>query len=228
MDYVYRLKKRIKEEGAYRALKYLSLVGFYYLKNLVGDSIVDFKYSGRLLFGNKKTRFRHIGANDVYHTDYAVMPLIFSQIAVRPEDVLVDVGCGKGRVINYWLSKKLKNKIYGLELDPNVACETASQYKNRSNVTIIYGDAIGNLPADGTVFYFYNPFSEEKVREFEEKLRHLTQSPITVVYYKPDSAHVFNNGFWQTRHINFERDMGIKRWGRLNKYHDLCIIEKSK
>jgi hypothetical protein len=166
-----------------------------------------------------------MGANDVYHTKYSVMPLIFNLVPIKERDVLVDVGCGKGRVINYWLSRKLKNRIYGLELDKEIAQRTSKQFAKYKNVSIIPGDAIANIPLNATVFYFYNPFSEDKVRQFEEKLCQLFQGKsIKVIYYNPKSISVFYNGRWRIKYINFEKDLGLKRWGRLNKFHDLAII----
>lgn len=225
MTYLYRVKCRMIEEGIRKTFKYIMCVCCFTIREFTFDIMLDMRYSRKLLKGNLKTSYKHLGANDVYHTQYSVMPLIFKFVPISKNDVLVDVGCGKGRVINYWLCRKLKNKIVGLELDPRVAKQTAMQFAKWGNVTIKAGDAIANLPADGTIFYFYNPFSEQKVREFEQKLSELfPNKPIKIVYYRPKSLHVFQNGKWRIKYINFERDLGKKRWGRINKFHDLAII----
>ncbi len=72
--------------------------------------------------------------------------------------MLVDIGCGKGRVINFWLHQGLTNRLIGLELDPDVATAAQQRLAPYRNVQIIVGDAIENLPTDGTLFYLYNPF----------------------------------------------------------------------
>lgn len=227
MSYAYRIKSRLSDDGIIKTCKYLLAVSVYTLHNFILDSYMDLKYSRRLLKGNKKTPFKHLGSNDTYHTTYAVMPLIFKNVSIKPDDVLVDIGCGKGRVINYWLHKKHRNKIIGLELDPNIAALTASQFSRFKNVSIISGDAISNLPDEGTVFYFYNPFTEEKVREFERKISELSQKrPIKIIYYNPKSIHIFYNGNWAIDRINFEKDYGVRRWGRMNKFHDLAIVTR--
>lgn len=226
---MYRLKYRMKNEGCLNSVKYVLQVFFYHVRNLFKETILDLKYSRRLLMGNNKSQYKHLGANDVYHTCYTAMPLIFKHISINPEDVLVDVGCGKGRVINYWLSQKLTNRIVGLELDPEVAKQTISQFSKWKNVEILQGDAIINLPSDGNVFYFYNPFSEEKVREFEQQISSIYHDKeIRIIYYNPKSIHVFNNNNWDIVKINFENDCGVKRWGRINKYHDLAIVTRCK
>lgn len=208
-----------------QTLKYLGLVGYDTAKELVLGTLLDLKYSRRLLWGNQKTAYKYLGANDVWHTDYSAMPLIFEQVEIKPGDVLVDVGCGKGRVINYWLSQGHVNTMYGLELDPQVALDTALQFADRSNVTILPGDAVLNLPEDGTIFYFYNPFTQEKVASFERRIAEIAvKHGVTIVYYNPKSIHIFKNKNWVIHFIDFEEDLGVERWGRLNKFHDLAII----
>lgn len=228
MNYLNRLTSRLHEEGLLKTLQYGALVGYDTLNTLLKDTYYDVKFSGRPLYGNKKTSYKHLGANDVYHTDYAAMPIIFKHIDIKKEDVLVDVGCGKGRVINYWLSQNYLNLIYGLELDAEVSRTTARQFASRPNVQIICGDAISNLPANGTLFYLYNPFASEKFIELENKLSKQTSRNFKLVYYNPKSLQVFQNPNWRVQQIDFEQDLGIKRWGRLNKYHQLAIIEPAQ
>ncbi|MDF2571599.1 MAG: GCN5-related N-acetyltransferase [Sporomusa sp.] len=225
MNILDRIASRIQNEGLVKTIKYLGYAGWNEVKITVKDAILDLKYSGRLLRGHLPTAYKHLGANDVYHTEYSAMDIIFSQVNIRPHDVLVDVGCGKGRVINYWLSQGYTNTMYGLEIDPLVAQETAEQFSAWPNVNIAFGDAIKNLPPDGSIFYLYNPFSCEKFYEFESQIAKLAQTnKITLVYYRPKSLLAFDNGQWHIRLIDFDQDLGIQQWGRLNKYHKLAII----
>ena len=228
MDLLNRIHSRMREEGYVKTFQYGALVGVDAFKTYLRDTYFDLKYSGRVLHGNKISNFKNLGANDVYHTDYSVMPLLFRNMHINPDDVLVDVGCGKGRVINYWLNQQYKNQIIGLELDPDVAENTACQLAKHSNVKVIPGDAIENLPPEGTIFYFYNPFNETKIMTFEEKLREVTgDNPVKIIYYNPKNLHAFENNKWSVQRIDFEKDFGVKRWGRLNKYHDLAIVTKA-
>lgn len=204
-------------------------MGYDATKSFVTGTLLDLKYSRRLLWGNQKTAYKYLGANDVWHTDYSAMPLIFDHVKITPADVLVDVGCGKGRVINYWLSCGYTNKMYGLELDPQVAQDTALQFAHRLNVAVLPGDAVINLPEDGTVFYFYNPFEPDKVISFEKRIAEIAHAhPVTILYYNPRSIHLFANDKWTIRFIDFEETPGLERWGRLNKYHNLAIIESGQ
>lgn len=225
MSCIKRIRLRIQTEGLPATIEYMIYAYFYCIRECCYEIFFDLRYSGKFLKGNCRSIYKHLGANDVYHTKYSAMPLIFRFLRITRSDVLVDVGCGKGRVINYWLSRKLRNRIIGLELDPRVAHYTARNLSKWRNVSIRSGDAIANLPEDGTIFYFYNPFSEEKVREFEAALSERFRiKPIKVIYYNPKSLQAFQNGKWRIHYINFEKELGIKRWGRINKYHDLAII----
>ena len=227
MNLLNRLRERARQEGIAKMIQYIGWAGYDSLRCLARDAAFDLTYSGGLL-NNCKTLYKHLGANDVYHSDYDALKLIFQFCSpINDQDVLVDVGCGKGRVINYWLSQAVKNRIIGLEIDPQIAEQTAKQFARWPNVNVAPGDAIANLPSDGTLFYFYNPFAHEKVAEFECRLRGLSNNrPVRVVYYNPKSLDVFNSEYWDIEHIDFEQDLGVKRWGRINKFHDLALLHR--
>ena len=229
MSLTNRLKERVKQEGILKALRYWGCSSYDTVRSLTRDTLLDLYYGGKIL-DNCKSLYSHLGSNEVYHSDYDALNLIFNYCCpVEQMDVLVDVGCGKGRVLNYWLSRGLKNPLVGLELDPDIASQTAAQFRQRPNVSILSGDAIENLPKDGTLFYFYNPFIQTKVAEFEEQMRQLSQNkPLRVIYYNPKSLIVFQNKSWSIDCINFEQDLGLKRWGRINKFHDLAIISSKE
>jgi spermidine synthase len=90
---------------------------------IVRSFLTDLRYGG-ILTGSVNTQHRHLGAYNVVNSAYSVLPHIFAG-RIGPRDVLVDVGCGKGRVINWWLSQGLRNRIVGIEINPAVAAATA-------------------------------------------------------------------------------------------------------
>ena len=148
------------------------------------DAWLDWRWGGRLLGQDTPTRFANKGAYNTEDTSYDVLKYLFKLVAPRPDDVIVDVGCGRGRVINYLLSRGLKNRIYGLELDPDVASDTAERLARHRNVSIVSGNAIENLPQRGTLFYLYNPFAEFVVRRLNAKLLSLPAADkVRVIYY---------------------------------------------
>ena len=96
--------------------------------------------------------------------------------------MIVDVGCGKGRSLNWLLDRFPGNRIVGIELDPELCAATAKRLRRRANVTVVCGDATELIPPDGTVFYLFNPFDEPVMSRFAAALLERGR-PATIVYY---------------------------------------------
>jgi len=136
------------------------------------------------------------GAHGTGATDYSLMPQLFDG-KVLPSDVLVDVGCGTGRVLNYWLSQGFRNPIIGLEMLEEVASVTRSRLKAYKNVTVVTGDAIDHLPPEGTLYFLFNPFDESVISKFQERLLKVAEQPVRIIYFAPVHLNVFlDNPLW--------------------------------
>lgn len=159
------------------------------LVRLVRNVAFDLRYGG---FAGGTVSTRVPGARSAGNTDYAVMPELFEG-RIREDDVLVDVGCGKGRVLNWWLRFHGRNRIVGLELLEALADGTRRRLRRHRNVEVISGDAIENLPQDGTLFFLFNPFDAATLARFKARLRELGQSgpERRVLYYAPVHLEVF-------------------------------------
>jgi SAM-dependent methyltransferase len=167
----------------------------------VYEAAVDMRYGG-WCGGSEPSATR--GANPVRSVHYNIIARVFREAGVRvsPEDVLVDVGCGKGRVINWWLSQGWRNPMVGLELVEAVAERARARLAGFPNVRVIAGDALENLPADGTIFYMYNPFDGPRVRTMAERLADGTRDPrrLRVIYLNPCHLDDFlATGPWHAR-----------------------------
>lgn len=162
-------------------------------RRLFHNARIDLKY-GAFLGGTIKSSYAHLGIQDVANTDYAVLPFIFKD-KVRESDVLVDIGCGKGRVINWWLSCGLPNQIIGIELDEAVARRTQQRLRRYENVKIICGDALNHLPENATVLYLYNPFTAPWVAKLKDRLKvvYAAAHKITLLYYNCIFVEIFVN-----------------------------------
>jgi len=87
--------------------------------------LTDRKYGG-WSGGSRTSTHADLGANLFGSVHYYELPRIFSArngLEITPSDVLVDIGCGKGRVINWWLGLGLGNRIIGLEIEELLAIE---------------------------------------------------------------------------------------------------------
>jgi hypothetical protein len=164
----------------------------------ITTAVNDLRFGG-IIRGISPSRFHDIGAHRVSHTPYHVLPIIFDGV-IRPDDVLVDVGCGPGRVLNWWLSAYPKNTIYGIEIDPDIASHTRKRLRKYPNVEIICGDASDSLPESGTVFFMFNPFDEGMMRRFCERILEL-RHPVRIIYYFARHLEAFDDPRFFVRQI---------------------------
>ena len=135
-------------------------VKFADLSLILKNACLDFRYGGRFLAGSSKTRFAEAGAEDTANSSYAELDALFDR-RIGEGDVIVDVGCGKGRVFNWLLSRGFANTMIGVELDPEIAEGCRRRLRKYANVSIIAGNILENFPDDGTIFYLFNPFHDD-------------------------------------------------------------------
>lgn len=152
---------------------------------------LDIRFGG-YVGGLRESRFRHLGSAPVQSVPYRVADAAMAGVRVQSDDVLVDVGCGRGRVLNWWLSQGWRNRMIGVELDPEVASEVRKRLKRFSNVQIITGDAVELTPAEATICFLFNPFNRDVVERWHKALlaRHVGER-LTVVYVNCHHLDVF-------------------------------------
>jgi hypothetical protein len=181
-----------------RGLRDVSRYSLHVIKERAMASANDMRFGRKLCRNNlDQTIYAH-GRHTMVHSGYHVLRDIFARVPVRENDVLVDVGCGEGRVINFWLSRHVTNLIIGIEAVEAVAMSTSERYRKYENVTIITGDVLDRLPRHGTLFYLYNPFSDETVARFEEAIRPLNAR---IVYYQNNHMKPFESELWRIEPI---------------------------
>jgi SAM-dependent methyltransferase len=153
------------------------------------NGVIDMRY-GRPLSGRKVSRYRDLGSRDVANSDYGALVQIFRD-RVLPEDVLVDIGCGKGRVLNFWLRNFPDQRVIGVERDPEIALATRQRLRRHANCNVVVGDAGTWLPSDGTLFFLYNPFDYRCTRAFVDRLNEIARATTRVLYSNPLHCDVF-------------------------------------
>jgi SAM-dependent methyltransferase len=114
-----------------------------------------------------ETPYAHLGAHHTVSTDHTVIPHLLGPV-IRAGDVFVDVGCGRGRLLNWALDDGRAAAVFGLELDKRVAAEVALRLEKEEKVTVVAGDALSSLPDQATLLYLWNPFDENVMRRFKE------------------------------------------------------------
>lgn len=194
------------------------------LLRLLRSFSIDVRFGGRFLGGTVPTRYPHLHAHSVANSDYGAVAETFGRTTIGRDDVIVDVGCGKGRVINYLLSRKTKNRIVGVELDPDIAQSTAHRLRRYRNVTILTGNILDLWPEDATLFYLYNPFGEDVVRSVSQRLK-IHPRRFTVIYYNCVHRAIFEReGFSVEFHSRDAVPAFRKRLQDTANIHDFCLV----
>ena len=109
---------------------------------------------------------------DQYHhpyepTPYSVLERLADSGFFTEEDVVVDYGCGKGRV-GFFLGYRTKARVIGIEYDPHIY--QGAMENRKSTISRVKPDFLLTraeeypVPPQVNRCYFFNPFSVEILR----------------------------------------------------------------
>lgn len=100
-------------------------------------------------------------------TPYSVLESLANAEYIGKKNVLVDYGCGKGRV-DFFMSYQTRCKSIGIEYDERIyqtAMENQKTGASAGRVQFTLANAENfEVPAEADRFYFFNPFSVEILR----------------------------------------------------------------
>jgi SAM-dependent methyltransferase len=116
---------------------------------------------------------------------------IIDALRLQPEDVFIDIGCGKGRVVCCAARYKAR-KIIGIDIDPNL-CDAARmnlrRLRGRRSLTEIINQGAQEFYYDDcTAFFLFNSFGPTTVGAMLEAIaRSLRRAPrrIRFAYVNP-------------------------------------------
>ena len=149
----------------------------------------DLAVAGRSLERAEKTRHAAAGAHDPTATPYFVLEGLLGGLDLGADSHLLDVGCGAGRVLAYFVDAALPGRVTGVELDPALAAEAAAWSARYPNVRVVEGSVLDLPLADYTHVYLFNPFDTPVLTAFLDRLEREAVGPVTLV-------HMSDNGEW--------------------------------
>ena len=137
---------------------------------------------------------------DAYHhpyepTPYGVLERLADSGYITKENIVIDYGCGKGRV-SFFLHHHLGCRTIGLEYDPQIfkqALWNQQQYEGSEELTFLCENAAEYEIKDADCFYFFNPFSVEILRSVLARiLDSYYENPRTMqlFFYYPDDEYI--------------------------------------
>ena len=120
-----------------------------------------------------KTTGRDDSNSDQYRypyepTPYSVLERLANSGLIRKKDIVLDYGCGKGRV-DFFLSYQTRAKTIGIEYDERIYLGAAENQKTavsgaRTEFALANAEAY-KVPNEVNRCYFFNPFSVELLQK---------------------------------------------------------------
>lgn len=154
---------------------------------------------------DRKLRIRTAGRDaareDAHHlpyepTPYSVLELLAESGWIGPDNLLVDYGCGKGRV-GLFLSRATGCRSIGIDFNPDILAQAE---ENRLSVTggarAVFLEANAEKyapPADTDRFYFFNPFSVPILRSALARILASCAEfprPAKLIFYYPSDDYL--------------------------------------
>lgn len=139
-----------------------------------------------------KTTGRDDSNSDQYRypyepTPYSVLERLANSGFIGKRDVVLDYGCGKGRV-DFFLSYQTKAAAVGIEYDERIYSSAIENHKTalsgaRTEFVLARAEAY-EVPAQVNRFYFFNPFSVEILHKVIARI-------LDSYYEKPREAFLF-------------------------------------
>lgn len=148
-----------------------------------------------------KTTGRDDSNSNQYHypyepTPYSVLERLANSGLIRKRDVVLDYGCGKGRV-DFFLSYQTKAAAIGIEYDERIyqrALENKKTVTSRAKVEFVLARAeMYEVPPEINRCYFFNPFSVEILRKVMARIIESYYSnprEIYLFFYYPSEEYI--------------------------------------
>ena len=147
----------------------------------IWDKLLQIKTTGRDDSNSDQYRYPY------EPTPYPVLERLANSGFIRKKDVVLDYGCGKGRV-DFFLSYQTKAKTIGIEYDERIYQATIENRKTavsgaKTEFLLASAEAY-EVPAEVNRYYFFNPFSVELLRKVMARI-------IESYYANPREAFLF-------------------------------------
>jgi hypothetical protein len=157
-----------------------------------------------------------------------VVPRVLRRIGVGPDDVFIDFGSGKGRVV-YQAAQFPFKRVIGVEIAEElnrVARYNIDHNRDRlicGDIELVTEDAVSyQVPDNVTVAYFYHPF-EGRIftRVIDNLVASLDRNPrqLRIIYVYPKGADYL----LENDRFELERKMKAPR-PALRQWHDVLVF----
>ncbi len=141
--------------------------------------------------------------DDCRPTAYHVLRKILAALPLQPDDVFIDIGCGRGRVLCLAAQRPIA-RAAGVEITPHHAAAAQRNLqrlrgRKAHDSSVFCGSAADFDLSGGTVFYLYNPFGGALFAQVAGNIRDAAmrgQRPVRLVYVNPVCRDVLDATDW--------------------------------
>ena len=182
---------------------------------------------------NIETSKRDATKEDDHHrayeaTPYDVLDLLAEEGVINRDDVLVDMGCGKGRA-GFYLSNRIGCRVKGIEYSEELyqlALQNQQNLKKKADTQFLCMNAENyEVQKEDNVFFFFNPFSIEILRSVIaniEKSYYENRREIKLIFYYPSMEYV---GYLLTKeNIEFIDEIDCSHLYKKNKERECLLL----
>ena len=154
------------------------------------DKLLQIKTSGR--DDSRADQYRY----PYEPTPYCVLERLANSGFIRKKDVVVDYGCGKGRV-DFFLAYQVKANTIGIEYDERIyqnAIDNQRQAVSKMRTEFVLAKAEEyEVPSTVNGCYFFNPFSVEILRKVIARIMdsyYENPREICLYFYYPSEEYI--------------------------------------
>ena len=122
-------------------------------------------------------------------TPYIVLEKLVHLDLLNKYDVVIDYGCGKGR-ISFFINSQIGCKVVGIDHSERLlekANENLKSYGGSEDIVFVHAKAEEYLPDGANCLYFFNPFSshifQKALKRIEESYRRNPREIRVFFYY---------------------------------------------
>jgi len=150
---------------------------------------------------------------------YDYLPAFYGRIEkmivflkLTKNDIFIDLGCGKGRVVFRVALQNLK-KVIGVEMDSNLIAIARRNLNNlkKSNTAIelIHTDAAAYKITEENIFFLFNPFGHKTLQQVILNIKESLMAyprKIRIIYYAPVHRDLLDSQDWLFLESNIENN----------------------
>ena len=154
------------------------------------DKLLNIKTTGR--DDSRADQFRY----PYEPTPYSVLERLANSGYITKKNIILDYGCGKGRV-DFFLSYQTRCKTIGIEYDDRIyysAIENKTSAISSNRTAFLLENAEHyRVPVEVDRFYFFNPFSVEILQKVMARIResyYEVPRELLLFFYYPSKEYV--------------------------------------